>query len=40
MQSKIEYARGDATITLGVSDLGVWGALTGLTSAFGALAKS
>jgi hypothetical protein len=35
MQSKVEYARGDATITLGVSDLGVWGALAGLTSAFG-----
>ena len=29
------FAKGDATITLGVSDLGLWGALAGLTSAFG-----
>jgi hypothetical protein len=35
VSTKVEYANEQASITLGAADIGLWGALAGITSAFG-----
>ena len=40
ISTKVEYANDHATITLGAADIGLWGTLAGITSAFGACAAS